>query len=173
MGKNVAGSSETTIAHAKRTAPLQGKPKKTKPKATSRHNLTLSRVRGGLGEGVLIETKGDVAYELGHKRVHSQGLFAVTPHHLTSVTVSGKVRVKENGEWHSVRRFDLAVREQDSQLAHTLVRKQHALLTKDLKLNLCSPDVSTPHGSLDWVTYFTTKQNYGCEGRVWVEMRLR
>ena len=73
-------------------------PTKTKPKATSRHNLTLSRVRGGLGEGVLIETKGDVAYELGHKRVHSQGLFAVTPHHLTSVTVSGKVRVKENGE---------------------------------------------------------------------------
>ena len=118
------------------------------------------------------EPKGDMAYELGHRLVHSGGLFSVRSQSLATVTVSGQVRVYENGTARRVKSCSVAVREKDSELAHSLVKKQHALLTKDLKLNLCSPDVRTPHGSLDWVTYFTTKYNYGCESRVWVELRF-
>ena len=116
-----------------------------------------------------METKGDTAYELGHRLAHSRGLFVVVPRSLSTVMVSGKVRVLESGGGRSVRSFDLAVREQGWKVAYTWLDKQHALLTKDLQLNLCLPDVRTPHGSLDWLTYFTTKNNYGCEGRVWVE----
>ena len=119
--------------------------------------------------GLTFETKGDMAYELGHRLAYSRGLLAVKEECLRTVTVSGDVRVRENIRQRKVNTYSLAVRPQHSRLALTLVQKQHALLTKDLRLNLCLPDVRTPHGSLDWVSYFTTKNNYVCEGRVWVE----
>lgn len=43
---------------------------------------------------------------------------------------------------------------------------------EDLDLNVCGVDVPGAAGkNLDLVCYFTGKQNYGCAGRVWVELK--
>ena len=116
--------------------------------------------------------KGVLANELGHKLVHDNGLWSVFPSDLGTVTVSGTLRLQENAHLRKLRRCTVAVRAQDAELAHSVVGKQHSLLTKDLRLNLCGVDVPCAGGSLDLVTYFNTKQNYGCLGRVKVELKV-
>ena len=121
--------------------------------------------------GALLD-KGALADELGHKLVHDRGLFNVFPSDLGTVRVSGSLRLLVNGRLKTLKRCLVTVRQQDAEFAHSVVVKQHALLSKDLRFNLCNVDVQTSVGSLDLVGYFTTKKNYGCSGRVWVDVKI-
>lgn len=116
--------------------------------------------------------KGALANELGHKLVHDRGLFNVFPSDLGTVSVSGTLRLLVNRRFRKVRSCTVTARQQDAEFAHSVVVKQHALLSKDLRFNLCHVDVPTSLGSLDLVGYFTTKKNYGCSGRVWVDAQI-
>ena len=116
--------------------------------------------------------KGALADELGHKLVHDRGLCNVFPSDLGKVTVSGTLRLQQDGRLRKLKSCTVQVRPQDKEFAHLVVVKQHAVLTKDLRLNLCGVDVPTALGSLDLVCYFNSKQNYGCSGRVWVELKV-
>ena len=64
----------------------------------------------------------------------------------------------------------LPVRAEERVLAYTLVQRQHSLLSNDLHLNVCLVDKPSVTGSLDLVGYFT-EDCYGCEERVWVELK--
>ena len=62
------------------------------------------------------------------------------------------------------------MRDQEQRLALTLVQRQHSLLSQDLHFNVASVDTRGVTGSLDLVGYFT-EDSYGCEERVWVELK--
>ena len=112
-----------------------------------------------------------LAYELGHKLAHEKGLWAVTWEDLRYVNVSGTVRVRENNRWRAARSQVVQMQKEDAMLAHALLRKQLAIVCNDLRLNVCEVDVKSATGSLDLVGYFTTKQCYECQGRLWVELK--
>ena len=50
------------------------------------------------------------------------------------------------------------------------MERQRSLLSNDLHLNVASVDTRGVTGSLDAVGYFT-EESYGCDGRVWVELK--
>ena len=64
----------------------------------------------------------------------------------------------------------MPVRNEEQDLACTLVERQHSLLSNDLHLNVASVDTRGVTGSLDVVGYFT-EDSYGCDERVWVELK--
>ena len=90
---------------------------------------------------------------------------------LRSVTVSGDVRVKDDGCWRKTKTHTLTVNKEDAELALTVVQKQLSLLTVDLRLNVVRVDPKGAAGSLDLVGYFV-RDAYDCAGRVWVELKL-
>ena len=64
----------------------------------------------------------------------------------------------------------MPARKEEQDLARTLVERQHSLLSNDLHLNVASVDTRGVTGSLDAVGYFT-EDSYGCEDRLWVELK--
>ena len=83
-----------------------------------------------------------LAYELGHKLVHKNGLLQLAAEQLRHVVVSGDCRLLEDGRWRKVRSHTLSVRKQDAELAYTLVRKhlpttRNALATLSVRPTTC------------------------------------
>lgn len=111
-----------------------------------------------------------LGYEKGHKLAHSRGFLGLRSEDLRTVSVTGTLRLKEGGRWRAARAHTLQLRPQDAELALTLTTKQLGLC-RDLGLNVCFPDARGAQGSLDLVCYFNSKRSFGCNGRVWVELK--
>lgn len=110
-----------------------------------------------------------LSVELGWKLARDRGLGAVTSAALGKVLVAGDLRV----QGVVATQCDLQLRAEDAELAKTLLRKQRALLT-DLGFNVWAVDFWQPGCSkrLDLVGDFGLKNNFGIQGRVWVELKV-
>ena len=114
-----------------------------------------------------------LAVEKGHKVVKEKGLGSVTPGDVSSVTVSGKLQLKEGERWRGARTCTLRLAAADKDFAHELVRKQRNVLA-DLRINIWDVDVRMKGGAgaFDLLGDFSGAKNFGVVGKLWVELKV-
>ena len=114
-----------------------------------------------------------LAVEEGHKVARQKGLGALRAEHLARVRVGGAVQVWDSGRWRSVPQCSLELGAPEQAFAKALVLQQRAYLA-DLQLNVWSVDVGmqATAGSFDLIGDFSGAQNWGANGKVWVELKV-
>ena len=112
-----------------------------------------------------------LAVENGYKLCKKGGFGLVAKEGLKQVRVAGKLQVLEGGTWEEASVVSLKLRPQDEALAVKLLTAQRAFLS-DLHFNwFCTDTQRSGSKSLDLVGDFSTKNNYGVTGLVWVELK--
>jgi len=110
-----------------------------------------------------------LSVEAGWKLARDKGGCTVTSEELGQVAVSGDLLV--NGA--PARQCHLQLRTEDAKLTETLLHKQRTLFS-ELGFNVWAVDFWEEGCSkrLDLVGDFGVRQNFGVQGRVWVELKV-
>jgi hypothetical protein len=118
-----------------------------------------------------------LAVELGYKLCPTKGLDNVSVSDLSTVKVSGKLQIYEEGRWRSSNKCDLKLARMDALLAKKILEKTRGFLI-DLGANVWFADVPLPGVvgrtvSFDLLGDFSKQPvGFNFSGRLWVELKV-